>query len=327
MREKQFVIELTRSCDLECLHCSTRSSPKVKSSLDPAVLRGVLQQISEVAPGGVVGLTGGEVFHVRDLLYEAIAMIRELGLRYAVITNGSWATDAAERRRVLVSILDATLLELSSDVYHAAVVPKHVIGQAFREALALGICAQIRYTYTSAESFSDVCDEMGLATEEERSLVQFNPVHPIGRGARLHPAELPPRPAAEPCLAASRITVHSSGRIYGCCGESAYVPGDHDLSYGDAGSVRLTEIIRGRDHDPVLQAIRTIGPQRLLQISAASHRRAGDEQRADSPCGACRILLRTENAAPVRAAAANIERRTRMLRAAFYGEVASPPAG
>jgi organic radical activating enzyme len=314
-------IQLTESCDLACRHCATNSSPKVTSTLDRAYLFDLLSQLKEIDPNGLAAFTGGEVFYVRDLLYDAINMVRDLGLSYSVTTNGSWAVDSAERQEVLHSITDVDTLGLSADVYHATAVPKRTVGLALQEALHLGVRAVIRYTYVVGESFEKVHEELGLSTEEEKARVFFSGVQPVGRARRLDPLVFPIHPEEEPCRAASSIMIKSTGGLYGCCGESMYVRGSHDMSYGHSRSVSLRDVIATRKDNLILQAIRTVGPRKLAQISDIISDSPTDRLLANSPCGSCHLILQEANKEKVRSAAQQIQGHTRTLKALYYGEV------
>ncbi|MDQ2873513.1 MAG: radical SAM protein [Actinomycetota bacterium] len=313
-------IQLTESCNLACQHCCTSSSPKVTTTLDREYVRDILQQAKEIDPSASVVFTGGEVFYVRDLLYHAIGLARDLGIGYSVNTNGSWAVDPAERQEVLHSILDVSRLTLGADVYHGTAVPRRAIGLALQEALELGIEAMIRYTYVEGEDFEAVLTGLGLSTENDRSRVDFSGIMRVGRAIRLDPSVFPMFPEREPCFAASTIMIRSTGGISGCCGDSMYVPGQHDLRHGHVKRTPLKDVVEARKTNLVLQTIRTVGARPLAAAAGVSED-ASDEVFARSPCGSCHLLLQEKNKDKTRAAAAELRDRVSTLRALYYGEV------
>ncbi len=314
-------VQLTESCDLACQHCSTNSSPKVTTKLDRGYLKAVLEQVKEIDPLAEVGFTGGEVFYVRDLLYYAIGLVRDLGLAYSVTTNGTWSVDSTERQQVLHSILDVRKLGISADVYHATAVPRRAIGRALQEARELGIDAVIRYTYTEGEEFEEILKELGLGTDDERMRVHFSGVMRVGRATKLKPGVFPMFPEREPCLAASTLMIRSTGGIFGCCGESMYVRGPHDLRFGHVKNTPLKDAVDARSNSRVLQTIRTIGARQLAVQSGVIRDDPDDEVLARSPCGSCHLLLQEENKSKVNAAAERIRDQVDTLRALYYGEV------
>jgi pyruvate-formate lyase-activating enzyme len=314
-------VQLTESCNLACQHCSTNSSPKVTTTLDRDFLRDVLYQVRDIDPSAEIGFTGGEVFYVRDLLYYAIALVRDLGLNYSVTTNGSWSVDSAERQQVLHSILDVRKLGLSADIYHGTAVPRRAIGLALQEARKLGIDAVIRYTFTQGEDHEQVLAEMGLGTEDERERVHFSGVMRVGRAVKLDHSLFPLFAEREPCLAANIVMIRSTGGIFGCCGESMYVRGQHDLRFGHVKSTALTDVLKARSENLVLQTIRTIGARPLAAAAGIVSDDAEDEVLARSPCGSCHLLLQEKNKDSVHAAAESLRNSVSTLRALYYGEV------
>lgn len=318
-------VQLTESCDLACGHCATNSSPRVKSTLDRAHLWGLLEQIREIDPEAEVGFTGGEVFYVRDLLYEAIDFTRKLGIAYSITTNGSWAVDPAERTAVLKSILDCRKIGLSSDIYHSNWVDKRVIGLAMQEALSLGIESVIRYTYVKGETPDEIYDALGIYDPALQTRVHFNGVMAIGRARRRQLVDqdvFPEHADREPCLAASVVTVKSTGAVYACCGESLYIPGEHALKLGQLPEDRLAAILAERERNVVVQAIRTVGARRLAREAGVIGSGRFDQALAKSPCGSCRLCLQDEDSrGATERAAVKLIPHVAALRALYYGEV------
>ncbi|MBO3745256.1 radical SAM protein [Streptosporangiaceae bacterium NEAU-GS5] len=314
-------IQLTESCDLACRHCCTTSSPKVTTTLDREYVRDILRQAADIDPHAEVVFTGGEVFYVRDLLYYAIGVVRELGLGYSINTNGSWAVDPAECREVLDTILDVRRIAFGTDDYHDPAVPKRAVGRALQEAMRSGVPAMIRYTFAAGEDFEQVYRELGLTTEEERARVEFSGIMPVGRAVRLDPTVFPVFPEREPCFAANTIMIRSTGVIYGCCGDSMYLPGKHDLRHGHVKTTPLKEVLSARESNVVLQTIRTIGPRPLAVAAGAIRDTPEDEMFSRSPCGSCHLMLQERNKDKTRAAAEEFRDRVTALRAFYYGEI------
>ncbi len=88
MRERlhELKIELTQECPLACIHCSTNSSRKQRSSLPEAVVLRLLREGAELGVRKVV-LTGGEPL-VSATLPKAVQLARSLGIAVTVYTTG-----------------------------------------------------------------------------------------------------------------------------------------------------------------------------------------------------------------------------------------------
>jgi radical SAM protein with 4Fe4S-binding SPASM domain len=90
--------ELTRACNLRCLHC--RAIPTELASPDDLpthVCLDIMEQIAEVCKSAVV-LTGGEPL-LREDIFDLAAYGKFLGLRMGLATNGTLVT-ALEAKRI-----------------------------------------------------------------------------------------------------------------------------------------------------------------------------------------------------------------------------------
>ena len=80
-------LHLTRTCNLECLHCYSSSGPAVREQLEVGRL---VRFISEAAEQGyqVLALSGGEPLVYPDLL-EVVRTAKDLGFLVSITTNGT----------------------------------------------------------------------------------------------------------------------------------------------------------------------------------------------------------------------------------------------
>jgi heme b synthase len=113
--------EITRRCNLRCVHCRSSSEEEIKGhpdfSLDEA--RRILDDISSYAKPVVV-LSGGEPL-VREDVFEIARYGTERGLRMCLATNGTLVTDDVCRKirdagiRICSLSLDGSTKEVHDD--------------------------------------------------------------------------------------------------------------------------------------------------------------------------------------------------------------------
>jgi radical SAM protein with 4Fe4S-binding SPASM domain len=85
--------ELTRRCNMSCLHCGSSCSPQLDANLDFDAAKRVLVQVAERygASNVMIALTGGEPL-LYPRFFEFASLIKELGFGYGITTNGSLIT-------------------------------------------------------------------------------------------------------------------------------------------------------------------------------------------------------------------------------------------
>jgi len=315
--------QLTEACNACCRHCCTSSSPRKRTICNPEDIIRWIFDLAALCPDAEISFTGGEVFVVREILWRAIQAARDAGLRYTISTNGYWASDVSERRRILTELQDCSLLGFSLSLFHKPFVDPSIVVQALRQAVDLGIPSLIRYVKTLGEDEAEIIREMGVAGTRYASHVRFGQVMSIGRAdSRLHEQAFPVFPLDEPCIPASAPTIRYDGTVFACCGEAFYIEGNNPLRLGDLYMTSLADILSMRDDNVVLHAIRTIGPRRLVEMCGFSDLQDRDVIRSKSPCGSCRVLFDSEkrSSAAGHVAAMNSAKIT-ALRAAYYGEL------
>lgn len=86
---RQLFFELTDSCNMACLHCGSKASPKNKSFLPFEGVNKVLESVAShyEAKKIMVCLTGGEPMLHPDF-YRIVSRVKELGFKCGITTNG-----------------------------------------------------------------------------------------------------------------------------------------------------------------------------------------------------------------------------------------------
>lgn len=106
---KVIYLELTRECNLSCIHCSNSSSSPLSDELSPKEVRQVLKEINKLK-GREVRIYGGEPFLRKDSILETAKIIKNYGLEVSIYSNGTIIDNNILRNlkeinpRILVSI-------------------------------------------------------------------------------------------------------------------------------------------------------------------------------------------------------------------------------
>jgi radical SAM protein with 4Fe4S-binding SPASM domain len=91
--------EITSACNLRCPHCYARAGAKKPEELSLDEQKKVVKQISELRPA-VIDVSGGEPLlhpHFEELATHATTMLRPLGTKVKLLTNGVLIDDAMAR--------------------------------------------------------------------------------------------------------------------------------------------------------------------------------------------------------------------------------------
>ncbi len=290
---------LTRRCNARCRHCGAWPASKksgVKSEADSDFttidLHDFIDQIAETPVIEAVGLTGGEVFIVRELLYYAVERLREVNIPYTIVTNAFWAKTLEMAKEILSDFKDTIGIGLSADTFHDEFIPVKNVVNAAKAAESLKIPYIVRATMKAddtEEGLKGWFEKEGLPNLD---VVQFAPVMYIGEATeRMAPEEFPDKNPALPCLSLRTPFIMPGGDVYACCGEAANIEGNHPLCLGNLKETHLKEIIKRYDTDPFLKALYTIGPRAVFDLLKEKPATPRDELLLRSPCGTCRLLF------------------------------------
>ncbi|MCR9089473.1 MAG: radical SAM protein [Rhodobacteraceae bacterium] len=316
-------IQLTEECNIACKHCCTNSSPKTKNSFTIEDLIKVIDSVKDYREDAMICFTGGEVTTRLDLLMEGVNRCREIGLAYSITTNATWAQVEVGLENFLETFSDCHVLGISYDRFHAPFIEPSVPLKVLRSATEKGMFALLRYTICADEDESEILKGLGLYGSELAENVRFSGLMAIGRASNLLNDLMPVHDLDEPCLTASVKTVRPDGNVYGCCGEAFYLPDPNPLLLGNAYTTPISEIFARSSKNIVLQAIRTIGPRKIVRDANLVTEKVGEEEvLARSPCGSCRLMFRNkESSSKSISYAESRSPRVRALRALFYGEL------
>lgn len=283
---------LTRKCPARCRHCGTSSTPVADKDFDPDEIKRFIGEIAEIPNVEAVGFSGGEVFMVKDLLYEATEELRRFKIPYTFVTNAFWAKSIDKAMEVLSDFSDTVGMGLSADFFHQEFIPIERVINATRAAERLDIPYIIRATMRTSDKREDIEKCLKDAVFSNLDAVQFSPLMYIGSAREGIPAEdFPDDNKGGPCLSLRTPFLFGRGDLFACCGEAGNIEGEHPLYLGNVKTSGLRTLFDKYENDPYLIALYTIGPRGLWELLGDSPRGIEEELLLRSPCGTCRLIF------------------------------------
>jgi len=187
--------EITRSCNLDCVHCRAASSKgPYKGELTTSEIFRIMEEIKEVS-SPVIILTGGEPL-LREDLFEIIKKAVSLDLRPVLATNGTLLTEslAEELKKAGIARVSISLDGASPDAHDSFRKVNGAFEGALKGIYALkkaGLPFQINTTITALNAeelpkIHELAKKLGAVAHHIFLLV------PVGRGKELQEKVLSP---------------------------------------------------------------------------------------------------------------------------------------
>lgn len=269
-------IMITRRCNMTCGHCSVSSSPRIT---DEPSLETLLGYVRQAAASGVrqIQLTGGEPMLRERVLLRLLRECRGFGLVTYVTTNGFWGRTPFDARRRLRRLRKAGLnfLTVSYDRYHADF-------QGYQGAINIARAAEaaafpINLNLVRAADDADLDQLIADFEGFQYVRLRFYDLQPVGRALMLPSKAFGPHVDGF-CSACAAPAITDDGRVTACNGPAYFAPPDSPLNVGSLAQEPLSDLLERHWRDPVLETIRTFGPNRLRE---ELRRIPGFEQRAN----------------------------------------------
>lgn len=253
-------ILVTYQCTNECDHCFLCCTPKCEGTFTLQQLRELLEQIKQIAAIRTVYFEGGEPFLFYPILLAGLRMAKEMGLQSGIVTNGYWATSAADAERWLEPMLDLDIVDfsVSDDEFHSSKGDASPGAIAYRAAKGMGFpCDRICIVAPCVETSS--ASSSGKGKPVTGGAVRFR-----GRAAEKLTAGLPVKSwrelttcPHEELASPERVHVDAFGNVHVCQG----------ISIGNIWRKPLAEIMQQYDpaNHPILGPLIGGGPARLAE--------------------------------------------------------------
>lgn len=265
---RELVINVTLRCPLKCAHCCFSSDMFQHGHLAQGDALRAIEQAARVGGIEIVHFVGGDPFLHDDIMREAYALARALGLRGGATTSAYWAKTARHAHKVLAPLAAAGLTELtiSYDDSHAEFVRIGAIRNAVDAALALGLTLRVAVTIGPGARLTAIAlrDALGLAERPDVKVYE-TPINATGRASEAAPRDAVPAPpdvATGPCFSVLRtFTVTHQGAILPCCGVLPHYDG---LRVGTLEG-GVAQAVAAAFADPLLKTLAFEGPAAVLE--------------------------------------------------------------
>jgi hypothetical protein len=253
----------TRTCPLACAHCIAESSPQARGRMDPERVRDYLPIIRQFTEH--LSFTGGEplLYHreIVDLTVEA----RKLGLAVSVVTGSGWAKSETLARERIRALVDAGIhrLVVSWDAYHEVFAAREMVLAVARAGCEAGLRVDVRTVVPatgSVDEYHALFRDLPVRLESARP-AQLGSARDLP-DADFHWSETPPKGV---CSVVLRPAIEPDGSVYACCGPGRYSRVPSPLVLGNVNETPLEDIL-ARATDPILEAIRRVGPHGLYTM-------------------------------------------------------------
>lgn len=259
---------ITNKCNAKCGHCSTDCGPQENQRLTLQEIQRLMAEAAALDRSEKLRfcISGGEPFLFWDDLVLMVRYGCELGADVSCVSNGFWATNAAEATRKLATLKDAGLMgiAISTSEYHQAFVPLARVAEAVRASKSAGLRVMVKFPYTTKglqpeELVAALSPELMDGVELESFAVMprvrtgFNVALEDLKGEPGIPQGRCPRPV---------ITVREDGQAYMCCTPGGFI---EPLRIGDIRSEPLSEIKERFEFGDMQQVLLREGPAFLTQ--------------------------------------------------------------
>jgi len=332
-RDKILAVMPTRTCTAACRHCGSFSSPRVKETLEPSIIRASIEQAAELG-FALVAFTGGEATLAWDALLEGIALAHSLGLRTRLVTNAHWAKSPGEAATVVAALQEVGLDELnvSTGDEHVRFVDLDCVALAIATGLDFGYTMNVMVEYRKHRSVTKtvLIAHPLLHHHPHRDKIQVveSPWMPLS------PERLGDYAVGEmvdgdnvhergPCTSVlESYTVHPDGKVSACCGLGMELI--EELYAGEArGSDFLANAIVDAEGDLLKLWLRYKGPEKILAWAAERDPSIKWEGMYAHNCQACQRVYRDSKVVDV-ILAHHEEAKSEIIESLVFDEVLYP---
>ena len=291
-------LQLTLACPLQCEHCCVSAAPSRTEFLDPDHVEVGIRDFASLPSAEVVALTGGEPFLAADALHRALAVAHEVGLRTYVITSASWASSERLARDTLDQLPPITLLAVSADRFHERFVPLSNVSNALKASLQREMDVALHVTVEADDDDYPQSVETRLGPIWLQANPRVTRLQPVGRARGRNLGQYPdcgPVPDG-PCPMLGTPAVTADGSICACCQAqetNRIVTGaPHALRLGHLAFPRFPALTHRVATDPLLRAIRHVGPGWVFHRARERGIDLGPPQHFNTICDVCATLVR-----------------------------------
>ena len=296
---QSLVINVTLRCPLKCSHCCYSSDMFQGGHLSADDVELAISQAACLRTFETVHFVGGDPLLHPDILIAAIAHAAGLGLKSGITTSAYWAKSPARARKVVSSLRNVGLTELtlSYDDAHAAFVPLSFIDNAVQAARDVGLRLRVAVVVEPGSRITAASLRTALGLDGVDGVKVYQTVvNSTGRGAVSGEAARRERAGHDgayrgPCQSVLRtFQVDHEGGVRPCCGVLPHYDG---LRAGNIHNGGLQAAIAAAYADPLYKWISFAGPVEILAEVTAGDPHPVLAEEFDGGCTACDHIFRS----------------------------------
>jgi len=210
---------LTYQCLLSCEHCFTWGCPEAQGTFSLADIQQTLDQAVELGTIEQVYFEGGEPFLYYPVLTAAVHLAAQRGLKPGIVTNGYWATSAADAEAWLRPMAgELEDIFISSDLFHSDQVVSPQAHNALAAAERLSLRANLIVCESPGAPRQTIDPERGQPIEGGSIVYRGRAVPSFAAAAPRFPWEGFTECPYEELVSPERLHVDYLGNLHLCQG-------------------------------------------------------------------------------------------------------------
>lgn len=299
-------LRLTYRCNSKCRHCYCYT-PKDEQKKEQLNFETIKRLISEAKECGLtsIGISGGEPFLLRDLLFAIVENGKQNNFNMNIATNAFWAKQPITAKRYLGKLkklgfsppLDSIVA--SGGQFHMEHIDKEGTRNLikFYTEIFNAPFKRLDFEYVKGEEqiledYKQYLEDSGIE-KKNYNIVERTIFQSIGHSRALDPSTIRMRPVGVftgLCQWVKDLIIEPTGDIYPCCGFNRYNKG---IVIGNIFENSLNEVVSKTQVNPVMQMLKKY-PFSVLHAILSS---AGFDlpKEADGPCHICEMIFSKED--------------------------------
>lgn len=270
---KNLTILGTYKCTAECKECCFQSSPRLTQRLTiDQIKKSIVEAKSSFPSIEVVIFSGGEIFLLKEDLYQAIDFANKQGLSTRCVTNAFWGKSPSRSEKTVERLLKAGLTEIniSTGSDHQEYVPFSSVENASQALVKAGIRTVV--TIEADKSTTDCYGKAMRSTVFSELIsnypdlfwIQCNSWMPFSHDYEERESGLEKNSIFGGCdQLFSNIVITPYGKIAACCGLTfEHIP---EMTLGDIETNSMIDLYTKSQSDFMKIWLKVDGPATILR--------------------------------------------------------------
>lgn len=285
---------LTANCNADCDICCLDNERNKKEVCNLELFKCRIEEMKDLECIETIGITGGEAFLEFDKLLELIPLIKKIGKKSGVITNGFWATDMKETLYKLEKLVECGLdtITISYDEFHEKYIKTANIINILSACRILNLNKSIQTVVVKDSNVGRIVEN--LKDELLNTPIIFVPCFHTGTALNRIKDERIIRNSDtnnQYCGRNNACLIDTDGTVWPCCSPDIQTT---KLSVGNLNSITVQEAISKMKNNIYLYLIRNRGFDFFIDI-ARTNLNIEIPKKITSSCDLCHLFFSEKN--------------------------------